>query len=146
MTNAKKHSLRLLVMFIAAFFLALTLTSCSSSTTSTAKSASNVKKASTAQTYVFDESLSCSEHLTAAKRAHAIASLHDERYEHAKKYRVSNGSPFYSHGNVSHKEVKAEMDFHKEEAEKFSSVAKQHENAVSSLREPEVYTCLMTDY
>jgi hypothetical protein len=145
MTNLITRSLKLGV-FMAAFFLAFALTSCSNSTKSTAKSASDVNKTSTAQNYAFEENLSCSEHLTAAKRAHAIAAIHDKEYQQAKNYHLSNGSPFYSHENISQKEIKAEMKFHEAEAKKFTSVAKQHETAVSSLREPEVYTCLLSDY
>ena len=136
------------VMFIAAFFLALALTSCSTATQGTATNQAEAKQASTIETHAFNKDMSCDEHLAASKRAHDIAALFDAEYDAAKTKKLDvasagSGTIYFEQDQTELNRIKAEMAEYKAQSEKFSLIAQNHENAVRSLSAEQVGACLL---
>ena len=135
-------------IFIAAFFLALALTSCSTATKSTAKNQTEAKQASAKQSYTINEDMSCDEHIAAAKRAHDIAAIFDAQYDEAKSKQremvsSAQGYIFFEQDQAELNEIKKEMAAYKEQSQKFTTIARNHESAVQSLSAEQIGACLM---
>ena len=136
------------VMFIAAFFLALALSSCTTATKGTATNQNEAKQASTTQAQAFNKDLNCEEHFEASKRAHDIAALFDAQYDAAKSKRLevvssATGYIYFEQDQSDLDKIKKEMAAYKAQSEKFTLIAQNHEDAIRTLSAKQIDACLL---